>query len=270
MPDLARIAVSGVLVAVIAVFGTLTWQQSGIYRDEITFYRHIISLSPEAQTIHRNLSKVLNDAGRPEEALAASRIEVERFPDSALAHNTHGVALLALNRLDEAGESFRRALKLDPDRRNARQNMAETRRGQGRFVESLRWYGSVLEIDPEFAPAHAGMGAALFHLESVQKVGGVVGESSVSCVPTCCLISALRLLGDAYRRQHRYGEAIEAYRGILETDHAVRSRPRGNRVRDAAVQALTSEALESLARANCYSTGVCRRRGSSCRDGAGL
>ena len=131
LPNLLKVGASAVLVAVLAIFGKLTWEQAGIYRDEITFYNHIISLNPGAPTIHRNLAKALVDAGRPAAALAASRIAVEQLPGSAMAHNTHGTALLALNRLDEAAKSFRRVLELDPRHKNARQNMAETRRQQG-------------------------------------------------------------------------------------------------------------------------------------------
>lgn len=247
LPDLARMGVSVVLIAVLAVFGSLTWQQTGIYRDKITFYRHIISLNPGSETAYRNLAMALIDAGRGEEALAAGRILVDLFPDSARSHSTRGGALFALNRLDEAAESFQRALELDPKHRNTRQNMAETRREQTRFVESLRWYGSVLEIDPEFAPAHAGMGAALFGLgQYAQAVESL--ERAVSLRPDALPIDAFRLLGDAYRRQQRYVEAIETYRGILETDPEYAPAHAG--IGYAMLQSRRhEEALESLAQA---------------------
>ena len=76
LPNLAKIGASGVLVAVLAVFGKLTWDHAGNYRDRLSFYTHIISLNPEAP-MHRNLAKALQDAGRPTEALAASHIGVE-------------------------------------------------------------------------------------------------------------------------------------------------------------------------------------------------
>ena len=179
------------------MFGKLTWDQAGIYRDEFTFYHHIISLNPGAKSAHRNLARALIDAGRPTQALAASRIEVERFSGSPKAHNMHGVALLALDRLDEAGESFQRALKLDPGNRSARQNMAETYTRQGRFMESLRWYRGALDIDPEFTRAHVGMGVALFQLGHYEQAVESL-EKAVSLGPDALPINALRLLGDAY------------------------------------------------------------------------
>ena len=246
LPNLLKIGALGVLVAVLAVFGKLTWEQAGNYRDEITFYNHIISLNPGAPTIHRNLSKALVDAGRPAEALAASRIEVEYFPGSAMAHNTHGVALLDLNRLDEAGESFRRALELDSNHKNARQNMAETRRQQGRFVESIRWYRGVLDIDPEFAPALAGIGAAQFRLGQYEQAAQSLAQA-VSLRPEALPINVFQLLADALRRQRRHEEAIETYRGVLEIDREYASAHAG--IGYALLQLKRyEEAAESLAR----------------------
>ena len=184
-PNHLRIGASVVLIAVLAVFGRLTWEQAGIYRDEMSFYKHIISFNPGARSIHRNLANALILAGRPAEAVAISDIEVKQFPGDAQAHNTHGAAMVAVDRLDEAGGSFRRALEIDPDHRSALHNMAKLRRRQERFLESVRWYGEVLDVDPEFAPAKSGMADALFRLG-------------------------------------RHQEAIVAYRGALEIapDHA--------------------------------------------------
>ena len=217
LPGAPRTAASVLLIVVLAVFGTLTWNQAGIYRDGITFYNRIISINPGAPTFQRNLAAAFNDAGRPEEALAASRIAVEQFPGSARAHNTHGIALMALHRLDEAEESFRRALERDPGHKNARQNMAETRRQQGRFAESLRWYREVLDIDSEFAPAHAGMGLALYEMNQYGRAVDSL-RRAVSVTTNAVPISVHQFLAEALYKQQRDEEAIERYRHVIEID----------------------------------------------------
>ena len=217
LPKLLKVGATGVFLAVLAVFGKLTWEQAGIYRDNISLYTHIVSMNPQVLYIYRNLANALNGAGRPAEALAASRIAVEQMPGYAKAHHTHGVVLLALDRLDEAAESFRRTLELDPGHRNAHQNMAEARRRQGRFAESTRWYREVIDVDPEFAPAHYGMGRALFRLGRYEQASEAL-EQAISLQPGAVPIGAVRLLAEALSRQQRNEEAIEWYRGVLQID----------------------------------------------------
>ena len=215
LPDVPKAAALGVLVAVLAVSGKLTQDQSGIYQDDISLYSHVISLNPEARSAHRNLANALIAEGRPLEALDASTIAVEKRPDSASTHVTRGIALLAVDRLDEASDSLRHALELDPANKIARYNMAEILKGQGRFDESLASYREILKIDPEFAAAHAGVGEALFRLgrhgEAVESL-----EQAVALEPDAVPIAGRYFLGEGLRRQQRYEESIEAYRFALE------------------------------------------------------
>ena len=217
LPDLPKAAALAALVAVLAVFGKLTWDQAGIYRDGDTFYNHVVSLNPEARHLHRRLGTDLIADERLEEGLAASRIAVEQRRDSADAHVAHGGALFALGRLDEAEASFQRALELDPDDRNARHNMAETLRRQGRYEESTEWYRRALDIDPEYAPAHEGMGDALFRLGRYEQAVESL-KQAVALEPDAVPITAYYSLAEGLRRQQRNEEAIEAYREALEID----------------------------------------------------
>ena len=217
LPNLLKVGATGVFVALLAIFGRLTWEQAGIYRDEISFYTHIVSLNPEARFVQRNLAKALNDAGRPAEALAASRIAVEQAPGSVRSHNTHGAVLLALNRCDEAEESFRRVLELNSGYKHALNNLAKTRWCQGRFVESIAWHRKALDVDAEYAAAHLGLGRTLFRLGRYKQAEESLAKA-VSLRPNTLSISAFQLLADVLHEQQRYEEAIERYRGVLEMD----------------------------------------------------
>ena len=75
----------------------------------------------------------------------------------------------------------------------------------------------MLDIDPEFAPALAGMGAALFRLGQYEQAAQSLAQA-VSLRPDALPISAFQLLADALRRQRRHEEAIEIYRDVLEID----------------------------------------------------
>ena len=159
-----RRCAAGAAAAVLAVLAALTWRHAGIYRDEVTFFTHVVARNPEARAAQQNLGKALLNSGRPEEALAASRAAVEQDPDDVKAHANAGVALIRMGRLDEAEEWLRAALALDPRHSVVLQNLAESLRKQERLDEALRYYRAVLEADPGNPLPHAGMGHALFGL----------------------------------------------------------------------------------------------------------
>ena len=159
-----RRCAAGAAAAALAVLAVLTWRHAGIYRDEVTFFTHVVARNPEARAAQQNLGKALLNSGRPEEALAASRAAVEQDPDDVKAHANAGAALIRMGRLDEAEEWLRAALALDPRHSVVLQNLAESLRKQERLDEALRYYRAVLEADPGNPLPHAGMGHALFGL----------------------------------------------------------------------------------------------------------
>ena len=169
LPGALRPGATGAFVVVLAVLGTLTWQQAGIYRDEITFFSHVVSFNPQARGAHHNLGGALFGANRLEEARAAFLVAAEQSPDNAEVHAGLGGALLQMQRFDEAGASLSRALELNPRNRTARQNLAELRRMQGRYEESVEWYRKVLAKDPLNSAAHTNLGFALFEWKRYQE-----------------------------------------------------------------------------------------------------
>ena len=113
------IAAAASVVVVLALLAALTWRQAGVYRDEIAFFSHIVSLNPAARGAYRNLGGALLDTGRSDEAVAVLRIATERSPDAAGVRADLGSALAAQERFEEAAEQFRHALELDPRNLNA-------------------------------------------------------------------------------------------------------------------------------------------------------
>ena len=165
LPARPRIAAAGFAAVVVAVLGTLTFRQAEIYRDEVTFFGHIVAHNPAARGAQGNLGKALLDAGRLEEALSVFDAALERTPDDVDALANAGVALIRTGRFDEAEELLRRGLALDPRHRIVLQNLAESLRKRGRFEEALGYYRAAIDADPGNALAYAGMGDALIRLE---------------------------------------------------------------------------------------------------------
>ncbi len=164
-----RKGAAGAAAVVLVVLGVLTWRHAEIYRDEVTFFAHVVAHNPTARGAQQNLGKALLAAQRPEEALAASRAAVEHAPDDVKAHANAGAALIRMGRLDEAEEQLRRALEIDPSHPIVLQNLAESLRKLGRFEEALQFYRAAIKANVGNALPHAGLGHALVGLERYEE-----------------------------------------------------------------------------------------------------
>ena len=156
------------LAVVLALLATLTWRQTGIYKDQITLFRHIVTLNPNARDAHLNLGSALLESGRTEEGLASSLIAAQQRPDNPGGYTNVGRAMLMLGRVDEAEKYLRRALAVNPRHKESLQNIAEVFRRQSNYEEALETYRKILQRHPNYALAHAGIGHTLFDLEQYQ------------------------------------------------------------------------------------------------------
>ncbi len=164
LPGGWRKGAAAAAAAALVLLGALTWRQSEIYRDEVTFFTWVVSHNPTARGAQGNLGTALLEARRPEEALAAILVALEQDPADVKAHANAGAALVRTRRLTEAEERLRHALTLDPRHTIALQNLGESLRKQGRFEEALEYYRAAMETDAGNPMPHAGMGDALFRL----------------------------------------------------------------------------------------------------------
>ena len=74
-----------------------------------------------------------------------------------------------MGRLDEAGESLRRALKIKPDYADAHNNMGTVYHSMGRLDEAALSYRRALEIKPDFALAHNNIGTVYHSMDRLDE-----------------------------------------------------------------------------------------------------
>ena len=155
-----------VVVAMLAALGALTWGQSAIYRNDLTFARHIVALNPQHHFGQFLLSSALRADGRVEEAHAAAERAMElsqglRGINSAVGPLALGRVLLAEDYPAEAEAMFRRALTLwtGSPRTAPRLELAESLALQARYEESLALHQEILVDDPvnDLAHTHKGL-----------------------------------------------------------------------------------------------------------------
>ena len=218
LPAACRTGAVVAAAAVVLLLGSLTWRQAAVYEDDLSLFSHIVALNPQARDAHLNLANALVEAGRNEEALAASRIAVDQRPESADAHSNLGLALMDLKHFEAAAESLRQALELDPKHRSAMQNHAELLRKQGRFQEAVDAYRAVLDRDSRFALAHAGLGDALFRLGRYQEAIESL-HISLQIQPDFPFAGKLHvLIGRAARELGQLDQAEEHFRHAISIE----------------------------------------------------
>jgi len=172
LPVVWRPGVQAMAGGLLVVLGTLTWHQTGIYRDSITFYRHITSVNPAAAHAQANLGMEYQQHGRYEEAMASCRIAyrlaLEHTADKSLncwAHLCMGGALEGLGQFGEAESYYRRAVEIRPNWTPAQAYLGRMLVNKvNRSSEGLSIFQTLTTLKPENPDYHAGMGAALANL----------------------------------------------------------------------------------------------------------
>ena len=109
-----------------------------------------------------SLGALLLDRGDAAGAIPYFETAWKAQPDSALAANELGVALLTASKPEEAGQRFKRALELDPKYTDARFNLASVEAAGGEWQSAAADFKRVLAEDSANAKARQHLGEVLF------------------------------------------------------------------------------------------------------------
>ena len=206
-----RWGAAGGAAVVLVLLGALTWRQAGVWRDELTFFNHVIAHNPQARDAHLNLAKALFESGRAQEALAAARTAVRQRPDAIKAHYSAALILLHLGRAEEAERRLRHALDLNPDNHAVQHATGLALSRLGRLGEAQRHHRRALEIEPRYPQAHVSLGGILMDLGRLEEAELHLGRA-LELAPrrsgSRMILAALK-----FRRQ-RYEEALDLYRSV--------------------------------------------------------
>ena len=218
----ARGAVKIAVAAVLVALGSLTWIQSGIYKDELTFFNHVISLNPRARGAHYNAGLELFRQGRTGEAERYFRRAIEIYPrDTKSLHNL-GEILRAGGKYEESLEFYRLVIEMEPGHARALFGMGSSLFELGRYTEAVSTMERVLVVatDPSVVPAsHYIMGKALLKMgrgEEAEVQFDLGMKSSLRMNPRGA--EAFLTWAEVLREQKRYGEALQWYRFAIEEE----------------------------------------------------
>ena len=111
--------------------------------------------------VHDAEGAALAEAGEIPGAVEQFERAVRINPNSAEARNDLALALENLGKWSEAAEQLEQAVRIDPDSVEARNNLAIALEALGRMPEAIEQFRQALQINPQSAEAHYNLGNAL-------------------------------------------------------------------------------------------------------------
>jgi Flp pilus assembly protein TadD len=163
----------------------------------------------------RNLAKVLNWAGKTEEANELARRAVALLPEDAEALDARGVILEREGRLEDAVEAFEQALKIDPDFVQALINISGVLARQGRTEEARDHLQHALRLSPEDARAYNTLGIVLVELGEREKALAAY-QHAIELRPDDPKV--YNNLGNLYSLEKDYERAQQAFARALQIE----------------------------------------------------
>ena len=165
----SRELIFGMALCVVVMLAVLTWRQTAMYRDIETLWRTTIAKNPGCSMAYNNLGLASYQANRITEAIDLFKQALRINPDIAEAHYNLGNALLQTHRTSEAIDEYKQSLRIIPDDAAAHYNLGCALVETGRTSEAIDHYVQALRIDPGSADAHNNLGVALGRMGRISE-----------------------------------------------------------------------------------------------------
>jgi len=107
------------------------------------------------------LAKLQHQQGRVDEAIESYRKGIELQPLSAFAYNNLGNVLREKGRFKEAIEAYCKSIELEPDFAEAYSNLGKARMDDGQLAAAIEAHRKVVELQPYFGEFHYNLALAL-------------------------------------------------------------------------------------------------------------
>lgn len=208
------------------LLGTIA-HQIGDFAVAIDLIGHAIELDSRNANFHCNLGNALLASGRIDEAEQSYRRALDRKHDFALARFNLSSLLAQTGRVDEAIAGYERAIKLKPDFVEAHYNLALLFQGQHRWDAASSEYQRTLQLRSDHADAWNNLGLVLKQLGSIANAIEC-HRNAIKFKPGSA--EAFNNLGVAYREQREVNRALECYTQALslKPDYAAAFNNLGN------------------------------------------
>jgi tetratricopeptide (TPR) repeat protein len=257
----AKLYSVAILVALMTL-GSMTWHQTGVWRDTRALWQHVIAVGPPSSIAYYNLGREMEDENRFADAAAyyqqaiainpahpdahynlarllaregksTQAIEHYRYalvirPNDAETHNNLGLLLALGGDFDAALTNFRRAIEVDPSYSRAFFNRGRVLARQGRLDEAAQNYQEALSLSPNETEILSGLSDVLIQQkqwnEALIYLRQLVALKPNSADAHTTLARTLAAQGDKTEAEKHYREAVRLLKSeTLGAPHKDRS-----------------------------------------------
>jgi len=208
---------------VVASFSARTWAYASEWANPTALFSYAARAQPRSSRAHRMLGGLLMENGSPAAAAAEFRRAVEILDDPAVPRSELsrprlelGVALEALDRLDESEALYVALLRDDPRSADALWRLGVVRWRRGRSSDAVGLWREAVAADPGHAPALADLGIA--YLAAGDASGAKVAWLRAAAADPG-LASVWYRLGGLYEREGNLEGARTAWQEFLRRAH---------------------------------------------------
>jgi tetratricopeptide (TPR) repeat protein len=138
-----------VAVMALLALASLAYGQVRFWKDDITTWTHAVEVAPGVAFSEYNLGRSLHMQHRDDEAMIHYRQAVRIDPNRFDAYNNLGIIFMDRGAYDEAESALESALRAKPDFAKAYYNMGLLLCRMKRFSESFHYYTEAIRLDPE-------------------------------------------------------------------------------------------------------------------------
>ena len=207
-PGNARLAAFGLAVW-LAGFGTLSWQQSEVWRDSVTLWDHAVTFAPDCARCLHGLGVAWYRGGSPREAVPPLERAVALRGDLGFQADL-GLALWADGRAREAVPYLEQALATQPRNGQLERRLAGALLEAGRPDDARAHFATIVARRPDDVEALTGVGLSLVAAgradESVAYLEKATTLAPRSAPARYALARAYLTLGDRPRADRALAE----------------------------------------------------------------
>jgi Flp pilus assembly protein TadD len=147
------------LCMLLFVFGCMTFQRCGVWKDSLTLWNDVIAQFPVAFAYnHRGVA--YHAKGDYNLAIRDYTRAIALEPNYAMAYNNRGLAYKSINNNDWAINDYTQAIKLDSTFAQSFTNRGITYHAKGDYDRAISDYTQAIALNPKYVKAFTDRGAA--------------------------------------------------------------------------------------------------------------